>query len=93
MPDKRCHTSILIRSLRFADRNSRKSREKSDSAAAASNIYIFISNCQSIYSLGTQACANETLDPLRSMFISGIHAKKPEKYAIKLICFAEANNC
>lgn len=83
--------AIILICLRFDDAESRNARNRQDSLAPMSEIFnAFIVNCQSTYSIGSNACVNKMLIAFRGqckfkMFMS----KNPAKYGLKLMALTD----
>lgn len=83
---------FLIRCLRFDDRETRLERKSVDKLAAVREIFsIFVRNCQTNYSLGTNVTIDEKLEAFRGrcQFRQYIPSK-PNKYGIKIFAMVDA---
>lgn len=90
MSERRFH--VLIRALRFDDKNNRRERAKIDNLAPIREIFDnFVNACSSNFSIGEYVTIDEMLDAFRGKcrFRQYI-ANKPAKYGIKIYSLADA---
>lgn len=90
MSERRFH--ILVRALRFDDKDTRKERSKLDNLAAIRDIFdMFVNRCVESYSPGEYVTIDEMLEAFRGKckFRQYI-GNKPDKYGIKIFALVDS---
>lgn len=92
MSKKRFLTILSV--LRFDDSLTRDERKKNNPCAAISELFdTFISNCKTLYSVGTTCCVDEMLVSFRGRCKFKMYMPmKPCKYGIKIMCITDAKS-